>query len=92
MSWELEYDPKAVKAIKKLDRKVALRILTFLSERVSTLEDPRSIGEALRGSKLGNYWKYRVGNYRIIADIQDGKVVILVLDVGHRSAVYKPND
>ncbi len=63
--------------------------MRFLAERVATLVDPRSIGEALRGDELGSYWKYRVGNYRIIARIFDERVVILVVRLGHRDDVYR---
>lgn len=72
-----------------LDRQVARRIATFLRERVVPLDDPRSIGEALKGSRLGDFWKYRVGDYRIIANIEDGTLRILVVKIGHRRAVYR---
>jgi len=60
-----------------------------LYERVAALVDPRSIGEALRGSKLGEFWRYRVGDWRIICEIQDAKLVVLALRVGHRREVYE---
>jgi mRNA interferase RelE/StbE len=65
------------------------RILKFLYERVSRLDDPRSIGEALKGSKLGELWKYRVGDYRVISRIEDGRMLILVVKIGNRRDVYK---
>jgi len=68
---------------------VARRILAFLHERVATLEDPRSIGEALKGSALGEYWKYRIGNWRVICEIKDKEIVIVVLRVGNRREVYR---
>jgi len=58
-------------------------------ERIAELDDPRQIVEALKGSKLGAFWKYRVGDYRIIADIQDSKLCILVIRIGNRREVYK---
>lgn len=61
----------------------------FLHERVSTLDDPRSIGDALKGAKFGEFWKYRVGSYRVIAKIEDGKVRILVVKIGNRREVYR---
>jgi mRNA interferase RelE/StbE len=73
----------------KLDKPVARRITAFLRERVAPLEDPRSIGEALKGSKLGEFWKYRVRDYRIIASIEDGALRILVVRVGNRRNVYR---
>ena len=61
----------------------------FLHERVATLDDPRSIGEALKGSRLGEFWKYRVGDYRMIASIEDGALRILVVRIGNRREVYR---
>ena len=68
---------------------MARRILAFLRERVAVLDDPRSVGEALKGSRLGDFWKYRVGDYRVIAHIEDGALRILVLKVGNRREVYR---
>ena len=63
--------------------------MKFLSQRVAKLDDPRSIGEALHGSQLGEFWKYRVGDYRIISSIDDGAVRILVVRIGNRRYVYR---
>ena len=63
--------------------------MAFLRERVAPLDDPRSVGEALKGSKLGDFWKYGVGDYRVIAHIEDGALRILVLEVGNRREVYR---
>jgi mRNA interferase RelE/StbE len=68
---------------------VARRIHAFLTERLARLDDPRSVGEALKGAKLGSFWKYRVGDWRIIAAIEDGVMRILVLRVGNRREVYR---
>jgi len=87
MAWKVEFDGAAEHDLDKLDPQVARRILSFLFERVSKLDDPRSIGEALKGSKLGNLWKYRVGDYRVISDIQDGALRVLVVRVGNRREV-----
>ena len=89
MAWTVELDKAAERELDKLDSQVAKRILTFLHERVAHLEDPRSIGEALKGSKLGDFWKYRVGDYRIICSIEDGAVQILVVKIGNRRGVYR---
>ncbi|MBZ0131971.1 MAG: type II toxin-antitoxin system RelE/ParE family toxin [Rhodocyclaceae bacterium] len=89
MAYEIEFDPEAVKDLKKLDRPVQQRIVAFLRERVATLDNPRLIGEALAGARLGNYWKYRVGDWRIICDIQDRRIVVRVLRVGNRREVYR---
>jgi mRNA interferase RelE/StbE len=89
MAWRIELDPAAERELSKLDPQVARRILKFLHERVANLEDPRSIGEALRGSRLGEFWKYRVGDYRIISSIEDGALRILVVRIGNRREVYR---
>ncbi|HWK85004.1 MAG TPA: type II toxin-antitoxin system RelE/ParE family toxin [Caldimonas sp.] len=88
MAWRIEFDPAAAKELAKLDKPVARRITAFLGQCVATLADPRSLGEALRGDELGQFWKYRLGDYRIIARIVDKRVVIVVLRIGHRGDVY----
>ncbi len=89
MAWRVEFDPAAERELGKLDQQSARRILAFLHGRVAVLDDPRSIGEALKGAKLGSFWKYRVGDYRVIANIEDQAVRILVVRVGNRRAVYR---
>jgi mRNA interferase RelE/StbE len=89
LAWKIEFSEGAKKSIGKLDRQVASRIVRFLSERVAALDDPRSIGEALTGSTLGEFWKYRVGDWRLVCSIQDDKVVVYVLKIGNRREVYK---
>ena len=89
MVWKIELDPAAERELDKLDPPVAKRILKFLYRRVAALDDPRSIGDALKGSRLGDLWKYRVGNYRIIANIEDVALKILVVRIGNRSDVYR---
>ena len=89
MTWKVELDPAAERELDKLDPQIARRILTFLHGRVAVLDDPRSIGEALKGSKLGEFWKYRVGDYRIIASIEDCALRILVVRIGNRREVYR---
>ena len=89
MVWKIELDPAAERELDKLDPPVAKRILRFLYGRVAALDDPRSIGDALKGSRLGELWKYRVGDYRIIADIEDGALKILVIKIGNRREVYR---
>jgi mRNA interferase RelE/StbE len=89
LAWRVDLSDTALKNLSKLDKPVALRIRGFLRERLTALDDPRSIGEALKGSKLGDLWKYRVGDYRVIARIEDDKVVILVLAIGNRKEVYR---
>jgi len=89
MAWRVELDSAAERDLDKLDPQTARRILAFLHGRVATLDDPRSIGEALKGSKLGEFWKYRVGDYRIISSIEDGALRILVVKIGNRREVYR---
>jgi addiction module toxin, RelE/StbE family len=89
LAFEIEFDPEAVKDLKKLDRSIQQRLIGFLKQRVATLDNPRAIGEALAGAKLGTYWKYRVGDWRIICDIQDRRIVVRVLRIGNRREVYR---
>ena len=89
MAWQIEFDESARKELAKLDRQVARRLIDFLKNRVLNLRDPRSVGRALRGSTLGEFWKYRVGDFRIIASIQDDRMIVLVLRVGNRSDIYR---
>jgi len=89
LAWTIEFRAKAEKQLEKLHRKDAQRIIGFLEERLAKHDNPRSLGEPLQGSLLGGYWRYRVGDYRIICDIQDGKLIVLVVDIGHRSSVYR---
>ena len=79
MAFEIEFDPAAVKDLGKLDRSIQQRLLAFLKQRFATMDNPGEIGEALGGAKLGGYWKYRVGDWRIICDIQDLRIVVRVL-------------
>jgi mRNA interferase RelE/StbE len=89
MAWKVELDRAAERDLDKLDRQTARRILAFLHGRIASQDDPRSIGEALKGSKLGDFWKYRVGDYRIIASIEDGALRVLVVKIGNRKEVYR---
>lgn len=89
MAWKIEFHRAAEKELEKLGAEQARRIIRFLHERVSMLDDARSIGEALKGSELGNFWKYRVGDYRIIAEIEDHAVRILIVRIGNRRNVYR---
>ena len=89
MAWQIEFGEASKKDLAKLDKQIAKRITGFLRERVAQLDDPRSIGEALKGSKLGEFWKYRVGDYRIVARIEDGALRVLVVKIGNRREVYQ---
>lgn len=89
MAWSIKILEGAEKELAKLDKAVARRVIAFLKERLQKLSDPRSIGEALKGKEFGELWKYRVGDFRIIARIEDKQLLILVVRVGHRKNVYK---
>lgn len=89
MAYSVELAEPADREIAKLDPQQRKRIPKFLHERMAKLEDPRSIGEALHGSRLGEFWKYRAGDHRLICKIEDDRLVVLVLRVGHRKEVYR---
>ena len=88
MAWTIEYAETAKKQLRKLDKAAARRIVDFMDERVAPSDDPRALGKALRGP-LGDLWRYRVGDYRILCDIQDGVLTVLVLQLGNRREVYR---
>mgnify|MGYP001111552390 FL=1 len=87
MAWTLEFDAAARRQLRKLPRSAGERILAAL-EQVAALEKPRQRGKALVGERTG-YWRYRIGDYRVIAKIEDGRMVILVVAIGHRREIYR---
>lgn len=89
LTWRIELAESVVKQLRKLDPAVARRLVTFLRERVAALDDPRSLGAALKGDELGQFWRYRVGDYRIVAEIIDHEIRILVVRIGRRREVYR---
>jgi mRNA interferase RelE/StbE len=89
MKWKVSLDLDATREFDRLDGSVQKRLAKFLYDRLANLEDPRSIGEALHGSEFGDYWKYRAGDYRLIARILDRVVEVIVVRVGHRREVYR---
>ena len=89
MAWTIEFEDAALQELAKLDKPVANRIVAFLRERVAVLDNPRSIGQVLKGSQFGDFWKYHVGDYRIITHFEDGVMRILVLEIGHRREIYR---
>jgi mRNA interferase RelE/StbE len=89
VAWTIEYDLAARKHIEKLDSQTRRRLRSFLEVRIASLENPRQSGQALQGSALGQYWRYRVGDYRIICDLQDRRLVVLAIEIGHRREVYR---
>jgi len=88
LAWRIELTETANKQLAKLDKIEAKRITKFLRERLAILDNPRSTGKALSGP-LGGLWRYRVGDYRLICEIQDGVLCVLVLKISNRREVYK---
>jgi mRNA interferase RelE/StbE len=89
MGYSVELSEGVDRELDKLDAQHRQRILKFLNEQVAKLDDPRSVGQALRGSRLGEFWKYRVGDYRLICRIEDDRLLVLVLRLGHRREIYR---
>ncbi|MEB3311592.1 MAG: type II toxin-antitoxin system RelE/ParE family toxin [Snowella sp.] len=87
MVWQIEFDPRALKELKKLDKIAQKRIVQYLKNQVAVQTNPRIFGRALKGNKQG-LWRYRVGDYRVICNIRDSQMVILVIKVGPRQSVY----
>ncbi len=88
MKYHVEFSKRALKELKKLDRATAALILGWIRKNLEGCEDPRAHGKGLTANHSGD-WRYRIGDYRLLAEIQDGKLVIIMLTVGHRSEVYK---
>jgi mRNA interferase RelE/StbE len=87
LAWTVEYDEKALKALKRLDRPIAERILNTMEQKIAHSDNPRIEGKPLSG-RLGEYWRYRIGDYRVICLIKDEVMTVLVVDIGHRSNIY----
>ena len=88
MSWVYRFDDRALKDLKKLDRPIQREIIDYLDKRIAGPSDPRRFGKALK-AELAGLWRYRLGDCRIICQIQDGLWVVLVVAVGHRKEIYK---
>lgn len=88
MAWKIELSATASRQLARADKTQSRRILGFLRERVAALEDPRSLGKALTGP-LGDFWCYRVGDFRILCDLDDERLCVLVVRLGHRREIYR---
>ena len=88
MIWQIKFDPRAIKELKKIDKVAQKRIFNYLRKKIAIEENPRIFGKSLKGDKKG-LWRYRVGNYRIICELQDKNMIVLVIKVGHRKSIYK---
>ena len=89
MAWKIEFSRQADRDLTKLDPQHSQRILKFLRDRVAKLEDPRSLGKSLQGPTFGELWRYRVGDFRIICKMEDDRLVVLVIRIGHRKEIYR---
>lgn len=87
MAWRIDYADAALRQLRRMDRTAARRILDFMDERIAA-GDPRAQGKALSGP-LGSFWRYRLGDYRVVCDIRDEVLTVLVVRVGHRKDVYR---
>lgn len=87
MTWRVEFDTRAAKELRSLDPPVRERIVRFLRERIAGSEDPRRLGRPLKGQSVP-LWRYRVGPYRLVCTIEDDRLVVLVVRVGHRREIY----
>jgi mRNA interferase RelE/StbE len=86
--WRVEFDRAAARELRKLGVEAERRVLAYLRTRVAGNSDPRRLGQPLTGDRQG-FWRYRVGDYRIVAAIEDDRFVVLVVTVGHRREVYR---
>ena len=87
MAWTIEYDEGALQDLKKLDHQMQREVLDYMEKRIAKADDPRSFGKPLRHSKFG-LWRYRLRDFRIICQLQEARLIVLVVAVGHRSTVY----
>ncbi len=88
MAWEIAYDARALRDLRKLDPAVQMEILDYMDQRIVASVDPRKFGKPLRASKFG-LWRYRVRDYRVICEIQNRRLLVLVVAIGHRSTIYE---
>ncbi len=88
MTYKVEYTRTALKQFKKMDKTIASFIITYIEDKLVDCENPRAYGKALQGS-LNDKWRYRVGDYRILAKIEDDIIVITIVEIGHRRDIYR---
>ncbi|CAM3097144.1 type II toxin-antitoxin system RelE family toxin [Lactiplantibacillus plajomi] len=87
MSYRLEFTKEVQRALRKMDRHQATLIVRWLYLHVDGIEDPRSMGKGLTANRSGQ-WRYRIGNYRVICEIQDEQLIVVAINIGHRRNVY----
>jgi mRNA interferase RelE/StbE len=88
LAWRIEFHPDAAKELRALDRTTAARIIRTLETRIAAQDDPRTLGAPLKGEHAG-YWRWRIGDYRVVGRIEDGRITILIVRVGHRREVHR---
>ena len=88
MGWTVEISDFAERQLRRLDRPVQRRLLDWLEDRIEGCKNPRHFGEPLKGDRAG-FWRYRIGDYRVICDIREDKLVVLAVAIGHRRQIYK---
>lgn len=88
MTYRVVYEKKAVKNLAKIDKRQQHMIVSWIEKNLQNSSDPKQYGKSLKGS-LKDYWRYRVGNYRILADINQEEVKIIIINIGHRKDIYK---
>lgn len=89
MAWRIEYAESVRKSVRRLDRRVQRRLRDYLEVRLVSMDNPRQLGAAMQGTRQRDLWRYRVGNYRIIAEIDDERILILVVRIAHRRDAYR---
>lgn len=88
MRYKIVYEKKAIKSLSKIDKAQQKLIISWIEKNLSNTDNPKVTGKALKGN-LKDYWRYRVGNYRILADIKDEEIKIIIINIGHRKEIYK---
>jgi mRNA interferase RelE/StbE len=88
LAWTVKYTDTAKQQLKKLDKPIAKRIIDFMDERIANRENPYNTGKALTGP-FGGLWRYRIGDYRVICDIQENVLCVLVVEIGNRGKIYR---
>lgn len=88
MTWQIKYLASVQKTVRKLDPQTRQRLHNFLEKRIASLEDPRMMGKGLKGTEA-DLWRYRVGDYRIVCELRDQELIVLVVRLGHRREIYR---
>ena len=88
MRYSVKFEKQALKSLKDIDKKQSKLIMTWIENKLDGCENPRRLGKPLKG-KLNEYWRYRVGQYRVLVEIKDDKLMIVMINIGHRKDIYK---